>query len=377
MENHERDLHPPSSSTNEAGSSPYSDNFWQRLPGYIATLLLMVTTTLWTYWSFGELYYEGWRAAPFPIPLAYLIPGAICWGFSLAALTWPAGGGWIIIGLGGAFTAWRWGEQLESGRLTWEWALSWFPASAMLVIVGVLFLLEARHRRRRLEVGWSPPPNWFLRNLRYLVAFIPPLITAIALSLYWAPTLITRQDDGYRGEILIEGNGVRLVWAPLGPGWNWKQDFGGYPSWDDLALYGVPPIGLDRELDGPKDRNATVEEMRNTGLCRYLSADGLALMDEPQDIWRLPTTDEIARSLAWHGENAGCSWDGEEDRADCEIRPDKETPLWAPDMEPVYYWTADDLDAEEAYYINYQGRVDTQPKRWGNPRHGYRCVREP
>jgi hypothetical protein len=152
---------------------------------------------------------------------------------------------------------------------------------------------------------------------------------------------------------------------------------GGYPSWNDLALYGAPPVGLHRELNGPKDRDATKEEMRNSGLCRYLSADGLTLMEEPQDIWRMPTTDEIARSLARQGENAGCSWDGEADQADCGIRPDKETPLWAPDMEPVYYWTADELDAEEAYYINYQGSIATQPKRWGNPRHGYRCVREP
>ena len=39
----------------------------------------------------------------------------------------------------------------------------------------------------------------------------------------------------------------------------------------------------------------TEEDMRTTGLCRYLSADGRALMDEPQNVWRLPTTDEYVR----------------------------------------------------------------------------------
>jgi len=36
-----------------------------------------------------------------------------------------------------------------------------------------------------------------------------------------------------------------------------------------------------------------------------------------------------------------------------------------------HYWSADEYDEQEAYYVSYQ------PKSWGNPRHGYRCVREP
>lgn len=101
-------------------------------------------------------------------------------------------------------------------------------------------------------------------------------------------------------------------------------------------------------------------------------------MDEPQDIWRMPSTDEIVRSLVRHGENAGCTWDGTSSHADCLIGPDKETPLWAPDWSPIYYWSADQYDEHEAYYVSYHGAaVDYQPKSWGNPRHGYRCVREP
>ncbi len=189
--------------------------------------------------------------------------------------------------------------------------------------------------------------------------------------------LLTRVDDGDRGARLIEGTGVTLIWAPKGPGWNWKQPWGGYPSWDHIALYGVPPVGFEDKL-GYADRHATMKDMETTGLCRYLSEDGLTLMDEPQDIWRMPTTDEIVRSLVQHGENAGCTWDGEAGNADCSGRPNKDTPLWAPDEEPIYYWSADEYDEHEAYYVSYNGSmIAHQPKSWGNPRHGYRCVREP
>ena len=32
----------------------------QKLPGYLATGLLTIATTLWTFWGVGEMYYEGW-----------------------------------------------------------------------------------------------------------------------------------------------------------------------------------------------------------------------------------------------------------------------------------------------------------------------------
>jgi hypothetical protein len=77
-----------------------------------------------------------------------------------------------------------------------------------------------------------------------------------------------------------------------------------------------------------------------------------------------------------HGQNAGCSWDGESSTLDCTLTPDKETPLWAPDESPVYYWVYDEFDEENAYYVSYNGYVSNQPKDWGNPRHGYRCVKD-
>jgi len=118
-------------------------------------------------------------------------------------------------------------------------------------------------------------------------------------------------------------------------------------------------------------------DMKNTGLCAYLDESGKNLMPTQHYIWRMPTVDEISRSLSQDDQNTGCVWDGVSERLKCDLSPDKETLLWAPDAPPVYYWAADSLDGEEAYYVSYTGWVHTQPKDWGNPRHGYRCEKEP
>jgi len=348
----------------------------QRLPGYIATGLMTVTTTLWVFWGTAEMYYEGW-GNPFPVPLAYLIPGAVCLLATALVLTWPRVAGWVLIAGGGLFTAWFLTLQIRrAGRFN-PWAvLSAFPISGVIVLVGVLFLIEGRNRRRRKQQGVPSHPNWYLRHLHYLVALVVPLLTSLIVTATQLPGILARVDDGRRDARWIEGNGVALTWAPAGPGWNWKQPWGGYPSWDSIALHGVAPVGLERKL-ADRETHATQADMEATGLCRYLSEDGLTLMDQAQDTWRMPTADEMARSLVRRGQNAGCSWNGKEGRLTCRVRPEKETPLWAPDQPPIYYWTGTASDRDHAWYVSYNGSMADQPKDWGNPRHGYRCVREP
>ncbi len=359
--------------------------FKSRLPGYMATGFVALTTTLWTFWGVGEMYYEGWWGAWYN-RLPYLGPLATCLTLALVALTWPRLGGWIILGAGGAFTVWRWTRQAQLGALTVGWMLSWFPISGLLVVAGALFLLEARYRKQRCAEGWTPPKRWLRRNLRYLVAFAPPLLTAIGVTAYFVPFLWARFDDGNRDARRIDGNGVTLVWAPKGPGWNWHPlaGRGRRPSWDDIALFGVPPLGIQDELKpGYEEAHATLLDMETTGLCRYLSEDGTTLMPAPQDVWRMPTTDEVVRSLVQGGENAGCTWDGASLSAECKRQPNKDTPLWAADESPIYYWTVDEFGTDSAWYVpytggrRYGGSIHHQPKHWGNARHGFRCVREP
>ena len=356
--------------------------FIRKLPGHIATGLAILVTCFWTYWGTGEMYYEGWGLS-FPTPLRYLLVAAFFLAFALVALTWPGVGGWLLILAGGAFTVWWSNLAAARGWLSQQWVLSTlFPLGGLLVVVGALFILERRYRRQRRLEGWTPPTSWPRRNLRYILAVGFPLLTVIAVSIHFAPLILTRVDDGGRGARLIQGNGVTLTWAPQGPGWNWRQESGGYPSWDQIALYGVPPVGL-AEKPGYQDRHATADDMQNACLCRYLSEDGKRLLPEPPNIWRMPTTQEIVRSLVRGGENARCTWDGDAGTADCAMQPNKDTPLWAADQEPIYYWSADEHDAESAWYVpytgggRYGGAIGYQPKSWANPRHGYRCVREP
>ncbi len=351
---------------------------WQAVPGWVAAALLILAATLWTFWGMGELYYEGW-GQPFPAPLAYLVPAGACLLLTLVALARPAVGGWLFLVGGGGFTAWWWTMAARRGQMTPAGLAATLPVSGVLVLAGALLLLEARHRRRQRAAGESPPRSWLRRRLPYLLAVGLPLLAALGLSAHYLPTVLTRFDDGdYGAREISQSDGPPLIWAPAGPGWgqgssvaeeNW--------SWNELARYGVPPIGPgDKGIAG----DASTAEMEATGLCRYLSADGLALLDVPQDIWRMPTVDEIVRSLVRDGQNAGCTWDRGSDFAKCAVMPDKEMPLWDPQQLAIYYWASwwPDSGTPEAYYVNYSGSaVATQPKGWANPRHGFRCVKEP
>jgi len=100
--------------------------FKRRLPGYIATGLVILTTSGWTFWGLGEMSYEGWGSR-FPAPMRYLIPGAACLALTLVALTWPLLGGWLPILISGAFTAWWWRLAASRGWLNLRWILSTWP----------------------------------------------------------------------------------------------------------------------------------------------------------------------------------------------------------------------------------------------------------
>jgi hypothetical protein len=348
----------------------------RKLPGLLASGLMLVATGLWTFWGFMEMYYEGW-GQPGLYPLSYLIVAIVFLAFWLFAETWPRLGGSVVIAFGILFTTWILSIQIGRGSLTFMGFLSWLPLTVTVVAVGALFIVDGQRRKRLREAGWAPPDAWLRRNLRLL---IPPatfvVVGVVCTTLNWH--VFSRTDDGDRGARLIQGHGVTLVWAPSGPGWAQSED--GVPgnlSWNQIALYGLEPVGFGVK-PGHDDRDATQEEMERYGLFRYLAADGVTLVDEPQDVWRMATRDEIVRSLVRNGENAGCvAPEGpRRGQAICRDTPDKETPLWGPDIPFIYMWAAHERDSARAYYVSYNGWVQHQPKRWGNPRHGYRFVRE-
>jgi len=343
---------------------------FKTLPGWLGTTIITLLNGLWMVWGIGEAFYEGWGVpeTPWFLYMSIVVAALL---FSVLAILFPYIGGGLLVLAGLAFAIWWLLPGISQGLYTLSTIVGRLFLSAGFTIVGVMFILDGSLNPR--EKGKHKP--WILKNVRLLVAIGIPIVIGAIIAACNLPTVLTRMDDGDRSARLIEGKDVALVWAPEGPGWNWKQDFGGYPSWDALASYGIEPIELD--TDKLPDRHADESDMAATGLCAYLDESGENLMDAPQYIWRMPSVEEIAGSLALHHENAGCTWYGEDGKLDCTLNPDKETPLWAPDDEPVYYWAADAYNDEEAYYVSYTGYVNYQPKSWGNPRHGYRCVKEP
>lgn len=346
----------------------------RRLPGLLAAGLALLITGIWTYWSVAEMYHEGWWGA-WHNRVYYLIPGGVILLLSAVGLSWPRAGSVLIFLVVGVFAVFWFGEDLLDNRRIDTADLPVFLLlGGVIGSVGLLLWYEARRRRLRRRDGFALP-RWWVRHFGTLLLLTLNAAIIVSVSAYYLPIVLTREDDGYRGARLIAGNEITLVWAPEGPGWNWKQDWGGYPSWSALALYGVEPVGLDSW--SIKHPIANSDHMAKTGLCAYLSADGLTLAATPQYIWRMPTVDELVRSLARHGNNAGCTWDGSPGFTDCDRLPDKESPLWATDKAPIYYWAADVYNDEAAYFVAYNGAVNRTLKNGGNPRHSYRCVRDP
>ena len=182
--------------------------------------------------------------------------------FSIAAIRWPILGGGILLAVGLAFAVWWLLPGIRNGFYTLSTVLERLFLSAGFGLVGFLFILDGRFNPRQVEME----KPWILRHLRMILAIGVPTLTALIMIAVNLPTVLTRVDDGDRSARLIEGNNVSLIWAPAGPGWNWKQDFGGYPSWRALAVYGVDPIGL--ETENKADLIATEADMALTGTVR-------------------------------------------------------------------------------------------------------------
>lgn len=346
----------------------------------LASAFMIAMTALWTFWGTAEMFHEGWFGA-WTNRLPYLVPILITLVPTVLCFRWPVIGGVLLIIIGVA-AAGFFGNVAVAAM------------ASGIALVGVVFLVDGLRRRRAAreidEGDHGPEPAdevaWWRRDLRTTLAVGLALVIFVGVSAYSLPMVLGREDDGDRSARLIEGNGVTLVWAPEGPGWNWKQDWGGYPSWQAIAIYGVEPVGLDDKTGYGRQGSdpdtyvyATAEDMAQTNLCRYLGADGVTLHEVPQDTWRMPTADEMVRSLVRDGESAGCTWDGASlgERSDCEVQPDKETPLWASDHAAIYYWVADEANEDEGVFVSYNGTVNATRKNSGNPRHSHRCVRTP
>jgi rhamnogalacturonyl hydrolase YesR len=166
--------------------------------GYIALAVMVLITSLWTFWAARAMSYQGWWEAWY-FRLPYLAPAIVGLGLTLIMVARPRAGGWLIIVIGGAFTGWWWHTLVTAG-LALSQVLNILPFSGLLAVAGVLSVVDGHYRQRlRSEEGQVPSKEWLPRKLRYVLAIALPLLVAIIASIVIPLTLFpetSNQQDG-------------------------------------------------------------------------------------------------------------------------------------------------------------------------------------
>lgn len=291
------------------------------LLGWIAVAHTVAASCFWAFWGIIENFHEGWYGSSIwsnlgLMAVQYLSPMIVFACAGLAGVRWPRAGG--VLHIAAAIGA-VWFFRGASAKVI-------YPVLAgPLVLMGVAYWF-----------GRPAPRRW---AVAVIVGF--PLVTLVAFGAEPAYRVSRRFDDGVLTARQVTENGVNLCWAPDGPGW--------------------PRTGV------PWD-----EAVRR---CRYLSADGRSLAETRQDIWRLPTVEEAVRSMNRHGRSSNGTWDAARQVASYEHTPDKESPLWDVHSQVIYWWTATEVNEQQALIVVYDGKVWPRPKkaRWGYL--GFRAVK--
>ena len=288
--------------------------------GWLAVVLSTSLSSFWAFWGSIENFHEGWY---FPsvlrnvgLKLVQYLPWMLLPMAAAVLGLWRPVAGVVAHGVMAGAAIWLFGLRGVGG-----WLLG----------VPLLMLAMLWGYGRPAPVRWA---RWILVGL--------PVVTWFASGAYPAWVVFTRPSTVDLSMRRIDGNRVALVWAPAGPGW---------------AESGV----------------SWFEARKRCGL---LAADGRALAGAAQAMWRTPTVDEAARTMRWRGTNAGGTWDSASRRAHYVRIPDKEAPLWNPHSPIIYWWTADETDANRAYRIAYNGQVVAMRKTARQGTLGFRCVKD-
>lgn len=296
--------------------------------GWSGVALCTLISSFWAFWGAIEGFHEGWHhrsaAANLWTLLLYLLPG-----LTIAALGWlsvrsPRVGAGLFALAGVLIAAWMLSGNFRMNSRNWFVP---FCFALVPVLLGLLFYAGNPHPRRAAA--------WVATGLPVLVMLVSGAPEAWRVA--------RRQATADLGPQTIEANGIPLVWAGEGPGWGRE----GSVSWD-------------------KARSR----------CARLSADGKKLMDTPQNVWRLPTVEEVVASMSLHGRNCGGRWDAKPARATFRVPPDKEPPLWDTNSPVTYYWTDTEAGPDCAYWVVYDGGVFAKSKSHNPGNAGFRAVKE-
>ncbi len=291
--------------------------------GWTAVGITTAFVCVWTFWGIIENFHEGWYSESTWENLFMLFAQYLSISIVFCAL--------------GAVSI-RWRRVGLALHIAVALFLLWFFRGAVFSVVYLMIAIPVAALGLLYFFGRPQPRKWAYRLL-----VIPPLLIILAVTPWKLVQVSQRVDDGNYGMRTVEGNGITLVWAPRGPGW--------------------PEGGITYD--------EAVER------CRYLSEDGTTIMNEPQDIWRLPAVEEAVQSMSLHGENAGGVWDAETGTAHYEATPDKETPLWDKHSQVIYYWTQTESGEEGAYIIVYDGGVYTRNRENAYGYLSFRAVKDP
>jgi len=292
--------------------------------GWIGVTITLVISSLWSYWGAIENFHEGMYSVSgwenlFMFLFQYLLFPIIFIGLALSGLKWKWTGLFLHVGLG-LFSL-------------------YFFRGAHFTVIGHMIVMPLAVLGLLYFFGEPKPKKW---AYRLIIAI--PLIIVVACSIPLAIRNSQRINDGNFGLQVIEGNGVTLAWAPRGPGWPNKG-----VSWHEAVE-----------------------------TCKYLSEDGTQLLEDEQNLWRLPTVEEAVRSMMLHGENAGGVWNEQKSLAQYEHTPDKESPLWDVHSQVIYYWTANPAkdNPEDASIIVYHGAVYERRKESSPSYLSFRAVKD-
>ncbi len=187
---------------------------------------------------------------------------------------------------------------------------------------------------------------WFsdFKNKWYFIITI--IVTPVLIILVFGIEPLIRvsnrySDNDYTARV-IKGNNVELTWAPEGPGF-------------------------------PNDGTSWYQAKR---ICALLSEDGKVLMATPQNYWRLPTANEVVRSMTLQNKNCGGELDEKTYKPYYTENPDKESPLWKLHSKVIYLWTATEVDTAHAYMIAYDGKLWSRAKKYTANYLGFRAVKK-
>ncbi|MDK2951894.1 MAG: hypothetical protein PWQ77_1559 [Kosmotogales bacterium] len=291
----------------------------KKLCGWFGVIISIGIASLWSYWGIVENFHEGWYSISlleniFIMLIQYLSIPIIIVVFNLIAIKWNRVGGIVF--------------YIAAVALAFFFRNGSFQTIGLLIVIPLLII-------GTLYFFGKPEP----KKLAYLLMIFVPLVIMV---MFGVPNLVRvnqRVNDNNFDERIIETEDYSLVWAPHGPGWPWK----GGLTWEQAKDY-----------------------------CSRLSEDGKTLLEEPVNIWRLPTVEECVQSSMLHNELSGGEWDEEKNIATYKLTPDKETPLWNPNKIIIYYWTANEYDEESAYIYVYNGGIWTRSK---SSKYGYLAYR--